>query len=170
MGTTIRCTLCKEEIEATAYSDHVAEKHSSDMSATDPFMDVHSHGRTITPIRGPMNLSDYSGGKYLSASDVPTGAGVFKFRVLSFVNDPKGQSKLTMQITNTFGKELFGLNTTNIRILESLLSAEGTTDAQALIGRELECSIGKQQNLQTMQYVPSIFVIGLKPKENSKAK
>jgi len=164
MATTVKCTLCKETVDATKYSDHLAEKHASEIAPVDPFLDHSSNSRTVTLVRGPLNLADYSGGKYLSASDVPSGTGQFSFRILSFVNDPKGQSKLTVQITETFGKELFGLNTTNIRMLESLLSAEGTTDGQALIGREVVCGLGRQQNLQTLQFVPSIFVLALRPK------
>ena len=98
----------------------------------------------VIPMSGPIKASAYAGGAYLKGTDVPDGQNVVSYRLLQFVRDPQGRSKLVAQISETYGKKLFGFNTTNIRALASL----GFDDLQGVVGRTVHCMIGMQPNPQ----------------------
>jgi len=96
------------------------------------------------PISGPIMGKDLAGGKYLKGEDVPDGTTEVRFRIIQFVRDPAGRSNLAAQIAETYGKSLFGFNTTNIRAVVGL----GFLDMQQIVGRTVVCMLGMAPNPQ----------------------
>jgi len=152
--TQLTCTICKATVEHEKYADHIAS-HSTAASSTGATSQT---GRGITPMTGRIPTADYAGGNYLTGSDVPDGVSEVSFTLINFVNDPGGRSKMAAQISETFGKRMFGLNTTNIRVLASL----GFADLQDVCGHIIKCVVGYQPNPQR-QNMPTkaLFISGV---------
>ena len=107
------------------------------------------------PITGPISGKELAGGKYLKGEDVPDGTVEVRFRIVAFVRDPGGRSKLAAQISETYQKTMFGFNTTNIRSLVKL----GFEDLQKLVGRTAVCMLGVAPNPQRGgQLTKSLFI------------
>lgn len=157
-ATTLKCSICQAELTAETYAAHVQQQHTAQPPAAaapapvtsfqpgwqQPQQQQSGQPQNIMPITGPIKGKDLAGGHYLKGEDVPNGVAEVKFRLVQFVRDPSGRSKLAAQISETYGKSMFGLNTTNIRSLMSL----GYEDLQAAIGKTLVCMMGMQPNPQ----------------------
>ncbi len=114
------------------------------MAATMPAWNPGGNNNNIQPISGPIMGEDLAGGKYLKGELVPDGTNEIRFRIVQFVRDPAGRSKLVAQITETYGKVLFGFNTTNIRAIVGL----GFKDMQQIVGKTIVCMLGMAPNPQ----------------------
>lgn len=164
---TFQCAFCPRVFESfKELSDHATTDHASEVnsetiiatSKTTPGISSPNLPKGATVITGAIPTDDYVGGAYLKGSDVPDGVSIVKVKVLQFINDPKGMSKLAVQITETYGKSLFGLNTTNIRALVPL----GITNLQAVVGKTLVLTVGMQPNPQRGNaLVKSLFVTNI---------
>jgi hypothetical protein len=137
------CGLCRKVVLIDDYADHVMAEHSAPSSqmAQQPGGPAQSQ-RITTPIKA----EDYAGGEFLKGSDVPEDLNTVSFQVLAFVNKKGSQSKLTAEIAETYGRTIFGLNTSNIRIL----AAMGYHDLQTLCGKTVTCVVCMQPNPQAM--------------------
>jgi hypothetical protein len=162
-----QCAFCPKTLDSfVALSRHVTNEHASESGTQssaanqtrDPFAPPPGLPRGATVITGDIPIDDYVGGAYLKGSDVPDGVSVLKVGVLQFINDPKGMSKLAVQINETYGKTLFGLNTTNARALQS----HGIKNLKDIMGKTLVLTVGMQPNPQRGgALVKSLFVTGL---------
>lgn len=95
-------------------------------------------------INTPIRTSDYRD-MYLKGSDIPESQNTVVFKVLGFVNKPGARTQITAEISETFGKTLFGVNVTNIRVAENL----GFDDLQKAVGKTWHCAIVMQRNPQS---------------------
>ena len=151
----VKCAVCQAEFPLSEYSAHVESAHSKPKdsqapqttrppatSAWDNWNAMPSS--QFRPVSGRINARDMSGGHYLKGSDVPVDATEVKFKIIQFVIDPKGRSQLACIISDTYGKTMFGFNTTNIRQMLSL----GYEDMQAAVGKTIVCQMGWQPNPQ----------------------
>jgi hypothetical protein len=146
----LKCSICQVPVTAETYAAHIQEKHTTQqqmtthsMAAAMPPWNPGGSGG-ITPISGPISGKDLSASKYLKGEDVPQGVSEVRFKLVQFVRDPAGRSKLAAQIEQTYGKILFGFNTTNIRACVAL----GIDDMQALVGKTIVCMLGMAPNPQ----------------------
>lgn len=158
----LACSICGEEVTAESYASHIQQKHSSpppaaapttqSVAAAMPPWPAPGFGQTQgpIPISGPIMGKELAGGKYLKGEDIPDGVSEVRFRVVSFVRDPQGRSKLAAQIDSVNprptvdGKVLFGFNTTNIRAIVAL----GILDLQQIVGKTVVCMMGMAPNPQ----------------------
>ena len=108
----------------------------------------------VQPLTGPLPAKDLSGGNYLKGTDLPEGINEVRFRIVQFVRDPRGRSRLVAQISETYGKSLFGFNVTNIKALASL----GFADLQGAVGKTVIAIPMLQNNPQTGAPTRSLFV------------
>lgn len=152
-SSILKCSICQIEVTPETYASHIQTAHAP----AQPPMTTHTAAAAMTgwpqnnnansniqPISGPIMGKDLAGGKYLKGEDVPDGTSEVRFRVVQFVRDPGGRSKLAAQISETYGKVLFGFNTTNIRTVVGL----GFLDMQQIVGKTVVCLLGMAPNPQ----------------------
>lgn len=153
---TLKCTICQTEVTADTYATHIQSVHATPpqkpVETTQSFVNNNpawNQGgqfgqQAPQPIQGPIIGKDLAGGKYLKGEDVPDGVNEVRFRLVQFVRDPQGRSKLAAQISETYGKVMFGFNTTNIRAVVGL----GYLDMQQIAGKTIICMLGMAPNPQ----------------------
>jgi len=157
----LRCTICQVEVTPETYAAHIQSVHTTPLPTPPPasIETTADLAASIPPwnggwtgpgaqgpqaITGPIFGKELAGGKYLKGEDVPDGTVEVRFRVLAFVRDPGGRSKLAAQISETYQKTMFGFNTTNIRTLVKL----GFEDLQKIVNRTVVCMLGMAPNPQ----------------------
>jgi hypothetical protein len=152
----LSCSICGVTVTPESYAMHVQTMHHAAPTASQPatpqqFTWQQPWGQQpqnvqpqFQPITTPIAGKDLAGGQYLKGEDTPQGVSEVRFKIIQFVRDPQGRSKLAAQITETYGKSLFGFNTTNIRAVMGL----GFEDMQAIVGKTVVCMLGMQPNPQ----------------------
>lgn len=160
---TIKCQLCQLPVPIAEYTTHVQKEHS--VKNVSPTMTTQTAAEDWFPagatqaqrMSGPIKTSDYED-NYLKGSDVPLDSNTVSFKVLGFLNITGSRSKLTAQISETFGKKMWGLNTMNIRAIGSL----GYADLQQTVGKTYNCAIVYQPNPQKAnEPTRSLFVTSI---------
>lgn len=150
---TLNCSICKEVVTAETYAEHIRAKHGAKEQEDTEWPQLPQGN--MEPLRTPLNSKGLSGGHYLKGEDIPTGVNEVSFRLIQFIHDPKGRSIAAAQISETYGKKLFGFNTTNIRLVDSM----GFSDLQQLVGKTISCVMGYQPNPQKNNLPTRAFFI-----------
>jgi hypothetical protein len=160
-GVKLKCSICKVDVTAETYAMHIQTTHATPpapppMTTTSmaaqmpPLTPGGFQSQGPFPISGPIMGKELAGGKYLKGDDIADGIVEVSFRVIQFVQDPQGRSKLAAQIDSinprpmVDGKILFGFNTTNIRAIVAL----GILDLQQIVGKTVVCMMGMAPNPQ----------------------
>lgn len=157
--STVNCSICGEAIGLNDYAKHIQERHSSAPAPTPPATSAIPRanipngpmpfpggppqqsigggpgpmGGGPRPMTGPIRGEDYAGVPYLKGSDLPVGVNEVRVKVLQFMYIPGQRSPLACQIEKVHGKEIMGINKTNIKQLMTL----GFPDLSLVIGRTL---------------------------------
>lgn len=179
--STVKCSICSEEVALNDYATHIQQKHASSSSATAvpraaipstpmppfpggaPAFQPQPQGQPggqgplgggPRPFTGPIRAGDYAGVPYLKGSDLPVGVSQVKVKIIQWVYVPGQRSPLACQIEKVYEKELLGINKTNIKQLITL----GFPELSVLVGRTLVLGTYPVNNPTTGQLTVGLWI------------
>lgn len=153
---TIKCVFCAAVVSLAGYAEHVQQNHSTAPGRQGSTQQ--SGGNKPVPFTGAVSADDFESNKFLRGQDLPPGTTTVEVDVIGFVTIKESRSPLVVSIRETYGRDLFPINKTNIDQLKAFV---GSDLVKGIVGKTIKLMTYPTTNPTTDLPAVGLMVVGV---------